>query len=66
MKKNNKEEKIFLNEKEKTEQIINHHNPILDKNHSFQEAINNNNKAKNIKRKINFVNSMSLWEDSIQ
>ena len=54
MKKNNKEEKIFLNEKEKTEQIINHHKPILDKNHSFQETINHNNKSKNIKRKNKF------------
>ena len=68
MKKNNnnylpkKEDKNLLNEKEKTEQIIDH-NQVLDKNHSFQDTITNNkNKSKPLKRKNKFREVYTPWK----
>ena len=49
---------VQMNEKEKIEQISKskkiNHNSIIDKIHSIQASLNNNNKPKLIKRKNNF------------
>ena len=54
----NKNNNVQINENEKTESISKpnkiNHNSIIDKIHSIQASLNNNNKSKLIKRKNNF------------